>query len=258
MHIPKIIFQTWKSKTDLPTSFKFWSDSLKTINPTFVYRLWDDADNRAFIEKNYPWFLETYDGFPAEIYRADAVRYFFLYEYGGVYADMDMQCLLPLDHILSSGGVVLGRMGTNPKSEHSIPNAWMASSPKEEFWLLVISLMMSADKNKRPEYVTGPAILKKAVDLYMDDYREDVVQNRLAVIRQKMTSRPNEMKSKLTILPSHVIYPLDWMDVIHDEFVRKPLLRDNKVFDHATARKFFPRSYMLTIWSHSWEPQDLS
>ena len=37
----------------------------------------------------YPWFLETWDNYPFNIERADAIRYFVLAHYGGVYIDLD-------------------------------------------------------------------------------------------------------------------------------------------------------------------------
>ena len=37
----------------------------------------------------YPWFLETWDAYPFNIERADAIRYFVLAHYGGVYIDLD-------------------------------------------------------------------------------------------------------------------------------------------------------------------------
>ena len=46
---------------------------------------------RDFIAKEYNWFLETYDAYPYPIQRADALRYFVVYHYGGIYADLDLQ-----------------------------------------------------------------------------------------------------------------------------------------------------------------------
>jgi len=37
----------------------------------------------------YPWFLETWDSYPFPIERADAIRYFALVHYGGIYIDLD-------------------------------------------------------------------------------------------------------------------------------------------------------------------------
>lgn len=37
----------------------------------------------------YPWFLETFDSYPYPIQRADAIRYFVLHHFGGIYIDLD-------------------------------------------------------------------------------------------------------------------------------------------------------------------------
>jgi inositol phosphorylceramide mannosyltransferase catalytic subunit len=257
--IPPTIFQTWKSKTDLPKVFRFWSESLKTKNSGYDYILWDDADNRAFIAQHYPWFLETYDDFPAEIYRVDAVRYFFLYHFGGIYADFDMQCLKPLDSLRARGGIILGQMGTDASFEHAIPNACMMSEAREEFWLLVISLMQSAEKRLRPEYVTGSVVLKQAYDRYAEARADDDVQDKIAEVRNRLSAElaPKPVASSVTLVPAYVFYPIDWHDPIHDTYLRRPLLRDGLVIDDATANSMFPKSYLMTLWSHSWEPQDL-
>jgi len=37
------------------------------------------------IRDKYPWFLKTFKGYPHSIQRADALRYFVLHEFGGIY-----------------------------------------------------------------------------------------------------------------------------------------------------------------------------
>lgn len=64
------------------------------------YMLWTDAGSRDFISKHYSWFLETFDGYKYNIQRADAIRYFVLHYYGGIYIDLDMGCLRPMDPLL--------------------------------------------------------------------------------------------------------------------------------------------------------------
>jgi hypothetical protein len=44
---------------------------------------------RTFIATHYPWFLETFEGYKYPIQRADSIRYFVLYHYGGIYIDLD-------------------------------------------------------------------------------------------------------------------------------------------------------------------------
>src|ERR1700755_3694858 len=100
------IFQTWKSKTSLPDNFRYWHSTIVGKNPDFAVTLWDDADNRNFIAGNFPWFLSIYDQLPAEIYRVDCVRYFYLYAYGGFYIDLDTECLAPLAKYAAHPGIL--------------------------------------------------------------------------------------------------------------------------------------------------------
>ncbi|KAF4978652.1 hypothetical protein FDECE_18177, partial [Fusarium decemcellulare] len=66
---------------------------------------WTDESARNFIAAEYPEYLEIYDGYPYPIIRADAMRYFFLHHYGGVYLDMDTICneTFPLHQLEADG-----------------------------------------------------------------------------------------------------------------------------------------------------------
>ncbi|KAJ3127056.1 hypothetical protein HK098_006853 [Nowakowskiella sp. JEL0407] len=97
--IPKIIHQSWKNE-HLPAKFEEWASSWKQQNPEYQYTLWTDAQNRNLVVNHFPWFLETYDTLPKPISKADAVRYMYLYKYGGVYADLDVEALKPIDELL--------------------------------------------------------------------------------------------------------------------------------------------------------------
>lgn len=52
-------------------------------------QLWTTESSRLFIEDEFPWFLNTYDGYKFPIQRVDVVRYFAIRKYGGIYIDMD-------------------------------------------------------------------------------------------------------------------------------------------------------------------------
>lgn len=55
-------------------------------------QLWTNEKSRDFIAKEYPWFLDTFDGYKYPIQRADSIRYFVLAHYGGTYIDLDDVC----------------------------------------------------------------------------------------------------------------------------------------------------------------------
>ena len=91
--IPKIIHQTWKNENIPYDTFKKeWIDSWTNLNPAWEYKLWTDEDILSFIEDKFPWFVNRFNEYPKNIQRVDAFRYFVLYEYGGLYADMDFEC----------------------------------------------------------------------------------------------------------------------------------------------------------------------
>ena len=105
--IPKVIHQTWKS-SEIPAELGLLQESWKIHHPDWTYRLWTDEDNRQFLQAYYPWFLKTYDSYQDHICRVDAVRYFILMHYGGVFIDLDFECLRSLNELLLAREVVIG------------------------------------------------------------------------------------------------------------------------------------------------------
>lgn len=98
--IPKIIHQSYKSLDTLPKVWASTPSRWKSLHPDYEYKFWSDDDNRNLIQQYYPWFLETYDGYPAPIQRADAARYFAVLHYGGIYADLDILPIRSVDALL--------------------------------------------------------------------------------------------------------------------------------------------------------------
>src|SRR5437773_4470983 len=62
---------------------------------------WRDENADSFFEEHYPWFLDTWNSYPSIVQRADALRYFVLHKFGGVFLDMDLFCRNPLDPLIS-------------------------------------------------------------------------------------------------------------------------------------------------------------
>ncbi|MFT4115540.1 glycosyltransferase family 32 protein [Bradyrhizobium sp.] len=255
--IERNILQTWKSKVSLPENFDYWRGTVKRLNPQFSHYFWDDADNREFVKNHYPWFLATYDGYPAEIYRVDAVRYFWLYHFGGVYIDLDSECLRPLDDLCRAhDGVVLGRMGNDPEFVHSIPNAVMMSARRQQFWLYVMHLLMVPTSTRtNPEDLTGPIILKAAVDAYTARDRDPRVTEAIATVQALMPKQlwPEGGVTSVQILPSHYFYPIDWSNPVHQAYFRKRIITNGRRLSSAQATQLFPESYLATYWAHSWD-----
>ncbi len=259
--IPAILHQTWKSKREFPPNFEFWRKSFLECNPGIDYRLYDDEDNRQLLIDTFPELLSLYNAFPGEIFRVDFIRALYLFKWGGFYADLDFQCLQPFSSFLEqASGIVLGKMGTDDSHPDCLPNALMASNPGEGFWLGFLSCIENAwrlrDKIEnfasRPEAITGPRVLRRAVLQFKtnpEKFRESVIN---FVARHHLQIDPNLLVfNKITILPGHVWYPLNWSDKIHHKF-KSQLRTEKKLLTIPEARDLFPKSMAVTYWSNSW------
>jgi len=85
----KIIHQSWSTET-LPAKYLKIKLTNKRFFKNWEYKLWTDEKNDLFIKEKFPTFFEIYKNYKHKINKIDAVRYFYLYEFGGVYMDLDI------------------------------------------------------------------------------------------------------------------------------------------------------------------------
>ncbi len=167
LEVPKIIHQTWKC-SEVPDKWKKSPEEWKRYHPTWEYKLWTDADNRELIASKYAWFLPTYDSYPYPIQRADAVRYFILYEYGGVYSDLDLYPVKPVDDFVD--GCVEAYF-TFSGNYPCVTNSFMASVKGAVIWKDVFCKMAQncppawtkISKHFKIMLTTGPMMLNEVV-----------------------------------------------------------------------------------------------
>eukprot|EP00658_Telonema_sp_P-2_P025954 TRINITY_DN20471_c0_g1_i3.p1 TRINITY_DN20471_c0_g1~~TRINITY_DN20471_c0_g1_i3.p1 ORF type:complete len:530 (+),score=112.19 TRINITY_DN20471_c0_g1_i3:56-1645(+) len=105
--IPKIIHQTYKVREPLPGAWNSTPDAWQKMHPGWDYKFWTDVSMREFVEKEYSWFLPTYDAYQYPIQRADVIRYLAVYHYGGIYADLDLQPLTSMEPYLKGTDVLV-------------------------------------------------------------------------------------------------------------------------------------------------------
>ncbi|MBL9081547.1 MAG: hypothetical protein JNK76_07060 [Planctomycetales bacterium] len=185
MPIPKILHQTWKDR-DVPRVFEDYVASWKTNHPDWEYRLWTDDDNRRLIADDYPWFLATYDRYPKPIQRADAVRYFMLHKYGGLYVDLDFLSFSSITPLLSGRECVLGVEPPEHCRQFKVPqlvcNALMASVPKHPFFETVMRELPNFVDHvecDQPELSsTGPLMLTRVYEDFAAKDTMDVLPSR--------------------------------------------------------------------------------
>ena len=180
--IPRIIHQTWKT-TDLLPHMKQSQDSFIRLNPGWTYILWTDKMNRDLVKKYFSWFIEYYDNYEYNIQRADVIRYFILWLYGGVYTDTDIICKRPLDDLhkeLEESGQDLGIIHSSHLDYYS--NWFMISSKKNPFWPKVWDQLVDVYGYKKCMYcitrhlkimmTTGPIFIDRCMKKYKPPVRD--------------------------------------------------------------------------------------
>jgi hypothetical protein len=165
--IPKILHFCWKNE-DLPRTMRRYFGKWQRLHRDWDIRLWTDETMRAFVTRAFPHLLPVYDGYPKMIQRADAFRYLVLERLGGVYADLDVEPLAPIDPLMGSGGFV----GIEPL-EHvasdrihaglpfQLTNAFMGAPPEHPLFASIVRLLPEL-KDQAIFYSTGPAMVTAA------------------------------------------------------------------------------------------------
>jgi hypothetical protein len=122
----------------------------------------------------YPALFPVFCSYESGIKRADAGRYMLLHHFGGIYADLDSECVAPLSRFEPEDRVVLC---------HEPPSHWaaqiryrchpfllfngvMASPARHEFWRHVMDLLPRTQPAADVLDATGPALLTGAYLTY--------------------------------------------------------------------------------------------
>lgn len=164
--IPPIIHQTWKDDV-IPDEFAAYAQSWNRSNPSWRRILWTDRMLLDFVEQNYPDLLDLYCAYPNGVCRADAARYMLLHKFGGLYADIDVECLASLDFLEGETRVVLCHEPPAHWPDHAphrghpfiLFNGVMASPVGHPFWREVLYQLPETKNATDILDMTGPCML---------------------------------------------------------------------------------------------------
>ncbi|WP_395447043.1 glycosyltransferase [Aminobacter sp. UC22_36] len=169
MTIPRILHQTWKTDS-IPEQFLAWSKSWEIHNPSWRRILWSDRMLLDFVAQYYPDLLSTYCSYKVGVQRADAARYMLLHHFGGVYADLDCECVAPFDDMLDENRIVLckepERHSDAQTKLRNLPyllfNGTMASPKGHPFWQHLLAYLPVVKDAQDVLDATGPCLLTAA------------------------------------------------------------------------------------------------
>jgi hypothetical protein len=122
--IPRVFHQIWVGPEPFPDEFRGLQATWTRNHPDWELRLWT--------EENLPAGLVRTEGYellrqPGE--RADILRLELLYRFGGVYVDVDFECLRSIDPLLDGVSVFFGALDSG-----RISNAIIGSVPGHPYF----------------------------------------------------------------------------------------------------------------------------
>eukprot|EP01135_Chromosphaera_perkinsii_P009935 Nk52_evm28s1967 gene=Nk52_evmTU28s1967 len=182
--VPRIIHQSFRQRNIKRPDWAYCSKTWIDLMPDWEYRFWMDDDNLSLVTRYLPQYLEVYNTVYKTVMKADFARLLYMYHFGGVYADFDFELIRSLEeyHLINENDmVILGTQGYFLEWDHSVPNAFMMSTPGHPFWAFCINMAMDRgfyllDKKKKgikvprveAEYFTGPRLMYNCVKEYVD------------------------------------------------------------------------------------------
>ena len=170
-NIPKVI---WQTLDKLPEKGSHLDKTSQTFRDQkgWEYRFVDDNQAEKFLADNFePEVLNCFKVLNAGAFKADLLRACLLYIHGGVYADIKLKCLVPLDSFLDNDLVLVDEIDKDifaSRSQWGIWNGFMAAIPKHPYFKKVIDRIVKnisnlyyPTKEKELLSITGPILYGK-------------------------------------------------------------------------------------------------
>jgi inositol phosphorylceramide mannosyltransferase catalytic subunit len=168
--IPKIIHQIWLGSS-IPVQYEKWMNTWKNWEG-WDYHLWTDKDLETLDLQNSKEFRQS-QNFGE---KSDLLRYEILYQFGGLYVDIDFECLDP-DFFNFAVKEYAYFSGIDPLdiSEFRCENALLASTPGHPFIKKLMDEIPINQYKRGTLNKTGPHYLTRQVDKYWDLLEDGII-----------------------------------------------------------------------------------
>ncbi len=181
LKIPKIIHQIWIGSA-VPAEFEpFMNSWIKHhVGKGWSYKLWTDDEVKNITLYNQAFYDET-DNYGV---KADILKWEIIYQFGGVYVDMDFECLQPLDTL------------------HYTYDFYTALQPFDTGLVQLGAALFAA--------WPGHPILKHCIETIRDDWHKKGVPQRTGPIHftKSFYITAGKNGAKDIAFPAHYFYPL--------------------------------------------------
>lgn len=182
----------------LPQKYKPMNDSKKRFmkpEDGWQYILWNEEMIMELLQIHYSWFVPYYITYKNRICQADAVRYFILHKYGGIYMDQDLTIYKNIEPLLenhdavfvhectkcSKGLLDVHKLNGKPYYDNGITmsnNYFMASIPGHSVFETLQNKLIETHKSRhhvKNSYnsvlrTTGPTFLMNGLKCHFNEH----------------------------------------------------------------------------------------
>ncbi|KAG1663244.1 hypothetical protein FOA52_004445 [Chlamydomonas sp. UWO 241] len=148
--IPRIIHHMHKNLDALSNTQRLLRARCMELHPGWEFRFWDDDSLNEFVETKFAWYHDTWMEINPLIKKLDSSRYMLMHHYGGIYLDVDAECVTPFDSMVEHLPRYAAWTGDFPEP------MFVMSAPGNEFWLHALNRIKRVWKDLDAWHATGP------------------------------------------------------------------------------------------------------
>ncbi len=159
-YIPNLLHIVWVGKSPQPESLPGYIAKWKELMPHWTIRVWTNEDlTKEEIREDV---LEKINQSDKGTQKADILKYYIVWKYGGVYVDADVIPMASMDPLLYMSDLVV--CNDIEISWDFISVGFFAASPNHPVLSKAVDICMDAELNTHePHLATGPYVFGRAV-----------------------------------------------------------------------------------------------
>lgn len=177
------------NNADLSPELKQAQQSWLILNKQFNYTLWNETMVEELLHDEYPYLEDLYYSYDRWIHKIDVAKYIILHQYGGIYADLDIECIQDMFETYKSFPADTGIVMYYTKP-FGVATDFLIAKPKHPFMSAVIRGLKSSYRWYILPYFTvmlstGPTYLSARFWSFSSRYDMIVLEDTRAYITHR-------------------------------------------------------------------------
>lgn len=189
------------SQIEISPELKEAQLSWSLMNKAFKYTLWNESMVEQLLRDKYPYLENLYYSYERWIHKIDMARYIILHQHGGIYADIDIECIKNMLDIYMSFPVNTGVVMYYTKP-FGVSNDFIIAKAKHPFMTAVIRGLSSSNRwyvlpFLTEMFSTGPVYLSARFWSFKNRYDMIVLQDTQSFLSHRTGESWHESDAKL-------------------------------------------------------------